>query len=74
MINNRIIPLKYNESGHQRGLHIVIINNISGHIEMQEIFDTYKFSNGFDRFIANPIPEGYIIVAACKDECVSALS
>ena len=41
---------------------------------MSRIFDTYKTSVEFDEFIANFIPEGYIIVAACKDDCVTSLS
>lgn len=63
-----------NENGHLRGLHIVVINTIYGTVETCQVFDTYKTSNNFDEFIMKDIPENYIIVAACSDECISNLS
>ena len=38
------------------------------------MFDTYKSSVLFDKFIKRTIPEGYIVIAACKDDCVTELS
>ena len=63
-----------NENGHFRGLHIVVINSIDGNVEMAKVFDTYKSSEGFNKLITHDIPDGYIIVAACSDECTSNLS
>lgn len=45
---------------------------------MAKCFDTYTSSGNFDDFISLPvnqgISEGFIIIAAAKDDCVSALS
>ena len=38
------------------------------------IFDTYKTSEELDQFIDGTDAEGDIVIAACKDECVSKLS
>ena len=57
-----------------RGLHIVVVNRATGSVEMAQIFDTYKYSYGFDDFIKDDIPEDHIIIAACKDDCVTNLS
>ena len=76
MISINDIPVKMidNETGHSRGLHIVVINSYDGKVEMTKVFDTYKTSEGFHEFIDHAIPEGHIIVAACQDECMSNLS
>ena len=63
-----------NESGHFRGLHIVVVNPSKARVELAKVFDTYKTADGFDDFIASDIPEGHIVVAACKDDCASNLS
>ena len=38
------------------------------------VFDTYKTCVELDQFIKCNIPDGYIVVAACQDECSSRLS
>ena len=43
-------------------------------MEMARVFDTYTSSEGFEKFIDRGLPEGRIIVAACKDECANGLS
>ena len=65
-----------NEHGHDRGLHIVLIDPNTGKVAIAQIFDTYdKDSQQLDRFICNDrIPSNYIIAAACKDECTKTLS
>ena len=63
-----------NENGHDRGLHVVIINPFNGNIESSQAYDTYETSVGFDQFITKTIPEGYIVVAASKDDCVTKMS
>ena len=58
-----------------RGLHIVVINPANGKTRFTRVFDTYKSSDELDKFITlNAIPLGYIIIAACKDDCVTNLS
>ena len=57
-----------------RGLHIVVINPENYKVEQSKVFDTYASSEGFDEFISEMIPDSYIIVAACKDDCVKSLS
>lgn len=42
---------------------------------MARIFDTYDEGEEFDQFIDEcKVPEGFIIVAASQDECVTNLS
>ena len=48
MINDISVQFEKNENNHLRGLHIVIINSVTGKVEMTRVFDTYKTSDGFD--------------------------
>ena len=41
---------------------------------MGEIYDTYKSAEEFNCFVYNGCPEGFIIIAACQDDCVTQLS
>ena len=51
------------------------MNPISGFVEWTGVFDTYKSSEAFEWFIENSdIADGYIIIAACKDDCSNNLS
>ena len=70
----KVLP---NESGHDRGLHVVIINNSNGKIEFAKVFDTFKSSSQLEQFITQDfleIPPGSIIVLACKDECTKEIT
>lgn len=70
-------PVTVHRSGqdNSRGLHLVIINPFTGIVEMAQVFDTYQDGACFADFIKwYDIPDGYIIVAACKDDCVSKLT
>lgn len=69
-----LVIVEKNEHNHYRGLHIVVINPTNGKVETAKVFDTYKKADGFDSFITKHIPEGHIVVAACKDECTTSLS
>ena len=73
-INNIHINVEKNENDHYRGLHIVIINPSNGKVSAGRVFDTYKTSEQLDSFILNCVPDNYIVVAACKDECVAKIS
>lgn len=68
------ITMEPNESGHFRGLHIVIINPLTGDIEAGKVFDTYKSSAMINLFIKGNFKKGCIVAAACRDECSNALS
>ena len=73
--NNELLKVERNENKHYRGLHIVIINPENGKVECAKVFDTYKSSACIDNFLFNiDLPEGYIVVAACKDDCVTKMS
>ena len=75
MINNVPIEMQANENNHFRGLHLAVINNQNGHIETNQVFDTYDSSDKLDAFIdQKEIPEGHIIIAACKDDMCKKLS
>lgn len=41
---------------------------------MTKVFDTYKTSIGFHKFIAQDIPKGCIVLAACQDDMSTNLS
>ena len=43
-------------------------------VQGARVFDTYQTSVALEGFIKKDIPHGFIIVAACKDECVTNLS
>ena len=74
MINNVPIEMQANENDNFRGVHMVVINNESGNVETNQIFDTYESSDKLDAFIDKEIPEGHIIIAACKDDMCKSLS
>ena len=42
-------------------------------MEWAKVFDTYETSYRLEAVIKE-LPEGYIVAAACKDECVSSMS
>ena len=50
-VNDITTCLQKNENGHKRGLHIVVINPMTGHVEQARVFDTYQSSDLFDNFI-----------------------
>ena len=74
MINNVPVEMQKNENDNFRGLHMVVINNENGHIETNQVFDTYDSSDKLDAFIEKEIPDGHIIIAACKDDMCTKLS
>ena len=38
------------------------------------MFDTYKSGTVFDDFVGKGLPYGQVVVAACKDDCVTNMS
>ena len=66
--------MQKNEYGHYRGLHVAFINPKTGKVVLGQIFDTYKSSFAFDKFIDTEIPKGTIVLATCMDECAKNLS
>lgn len=73
-INDKPVVVQLNEYNNQRGLHVVVINPKDGEVDFAKVFDTYKSGDSFDKFIDEGVKEGFIIVAACKDDCVTNLS
>ena len=56
-------------------MHIVIINPKTCTVKFAKVFDTYKSSDDLDKFIdLENINFGFIVVAACKDDCARKLS
>ena len=75
MINNISLKIPENINGHDRGLHFVMINISNLLVEFSKVFDTYKSGEEFDDFLKNKyFPMGQIVIAACKDDCVTSLS
>lgn len=73
-INDVEVELAPNENKHYRGLHIVLINQANGKVDLAQVFDTYATSIGFEDFIKKGVPAGYIVAAAGKDDCTQQLS
>ena len=78
-LNDRQITLLPNENKHDRGLHMVVINPASGKVVLAQVFDTYKSSDMFEELFVKSkrmleLSFGYIVAAACKDDCVRNLS
>ena len=73
-INNEVIPVEKNENDHDRGLHVVVYDGGQDKVETARAFDTYLGGAELDNFIATEIPDGSVIAAACKDDCVRNLS
>ena len=65
-----------NKYGHDKGLHIVIINQFNYRVLFSQVFETHIKSDSFDQFISNgiPIPFGYIVAAASKGDCITNMS
>ena len=74
MINNHLVEMEKNMNGHYRGLHIVVIDPSTGDVETAKVFDTFESMNTLAKFIKEPIPEGHIVMVACKDDCATQLS
>ena len=68
------MEVRRNEHFHYRGLHVVVINPANGKVVTARAFDTYQWRRSFDDFIAEEIPNGHIVVAACKDDCITNMS
>lgn len=77
MINDKAVDMEESEGDNFRGLHIVVFNPTNGKVECAKVFDTHVSSKRFDQFVnyeINDFPDGCIIAAACKDECIFNLS
>ena len=55
-------------------MHIVVVDPTMSEIVFAKVFDTYESSYYFDSFVQTEIPEGHIVIAACKDDCTKNLS
>ena len=67
-VDGEVIDCGKNENGHDRGVHIVVINPLTGKVRNAKVFDTYKSSEEWNNFILT-VPQGYVVAVACKDEC-----
>lgn len=74
LLNGSEVKLQKNEQNIERGLHIVVVDPSNGEVQFGKVFDTYKSSHELDSFISSPIDDGHIVVAACRDDCVTNLS
>ena len=66
--------MEKNESNTLRGLHIVVLHPNTGKVVTAKVFDTYAYAELFDDFVTKKIPDDHIIIAACKDDCVTKMS
>ena len=74
-INETSVEVKANENKHFRGLHVAVINPHDGSVVRAQAFDTYKTSTAFETFISSGgVPDGFVVAAACKDDCMTRLS
>ena len=52
-----------------------MFNPENGKLDTARAFDTHESSKGFEEFISKcEIPDGYMVVAACQDDCATKLS
>ena len=75
-LNHVEVVFEKNENGHDRGLHLAVVNlGNGGKVVFSKIFDTYKSCTQLDTFIkTQQFPPNSIIIAACKDDCSKNLS
>lgn len=74
-VNDAPVEIEKNENGHHRGVHVVIINPSNGKIELAKAYDTYETPHEFENLVfSKRYPAGHIVVAACKDDCISKMS
>ena len=70
-INDIPVDIGKNENNYYRGLHIAVIDPGTGKPKVAKSFDTYDSSASLEEFIASEkIPNGFIVAAACRDDCV----
>ena len=68
-LNNEIIELE--GTAGNSALQIVIVSSSTGKVILKKVFDTENWQN-FDFFIQHfNMPDGSIVVAACKGDCVT---
>ena len=75
LINNVPVVCEANENGHDRGLHLVVINSLTGAVVTARVFDSHHSGRALRDYVeaAKKLPDGHIVVVACKDDCVSSL-
>lgn len=75
-LNDTPITPANNESGHLRGLHMVVVSPSTGKVELAQVFDTYASSEKLDQLIddAEILRDGSIVIVACSDDCATSLS
>lgn len=73
-IDNIEVELEPNEDDHFRGLHLVAIDPADASVRFAQVFDTWLTSEELEAFISRNILSGYIICAACQDDCSRKLS
>ena len=52
----------------------MVIDPTTGKVDHAKAYDTYKTSEAFEKFLAQGVDKGKIVVAACKDDCITAIS
>ena len=69
------VPVQVEGPEYSRGFHMVIIDPYNGGIQLNKVFDTYKSSKEFERWIdmQDGEYEGSIIAVTCKGECTGGL-
>lgn len=74
-LNGFQVTMEKNESGHYRGLHLVIFNPYKGVVTTAKVFDTYKSSKRVNEFTKGlELPDGHLVIAAVMDDAAKKLS
>ena len=76
-VNHTVIDIPY--EGHDRGLHVLVLSEVTGEILHRQVFDTSAESGAYsssDQFIEliDSLPKGRIVAAAIKEEAIDHLS
>ena len=74
-VNELSLNIPKNENQNYRGLHLAVVDPKTSKAIIKECFDTYSSSTKLEEFIASDlVPDGFIVAAACRDDCVKSLS
>ena len=76
-LNGTVVDIPY--VGHDRGLHVMVVNEVTGTVVHRQVFDTsaesgaYSSSSQFVELI-QALPEGRLVAIAIKEEAISHMS
>ena len=76
-LNGTVVDIPY--VGHDRGMHVMVVNEVTGKIVHRQVFDTSAESGAFSsshQFVEliQALPEGRLVAIAIKEEAMAHMS